>query len=100
MNWNKESRKTNHDEEVSIRPPELQQSNGLRKGLLAFKLDIETLAKGWLRAHRLKNKDTHPNHTLLGWVESILHCVEDTEYQKVVGAVGVNDERPESLVAL
>ena len=92
--------KTNHDEEVSIRPPELQQANRLRKGLLAFKLDIETLAKGRLRAHRLKNEDTHPNHTLLGWVEFILHRIEDTEDQKIVRAIRVNDERPESLIAL
>jgi hypothetical protein len=48
----------------------------------------------------LQNEDAHSHHALPGRIISVLHCIENTEDDEVMGAIRVDDKRPESFVAL
>lgn len=67
---------------------------------MRLKFHIQALPEIRGHTHGLENEDAHPDHALFGGVGFVRNGVEDAENDKIVRAIGVNDERPKALIAL
>ena len=91
---------TDYDQEIRIRTSEVGYANSLRECILRLKFHIQALPEIRGHTHGLENEDAHPDHALFGGVGFVRNGVEDAENDKIVRAIGVNDERPKALIAL
>jgi hypothetical protein len=88
------------DDIVGIGAVKVWYADAWWKRLLAFKCLVEAFAELWLDAQCLEDKDAHAHKALLGRVVALINGIVQNQDDKVVGSVGVDDERAEALVAL
>jgi len=66
-----------HDQIVGITATELEKPDRLRQSFLCLKLHVQALSEVRFGTHRLKDKDTKSHDSLLGWLISVFHSIED-----------------------
>lgn len=88
------------DQIVSVCTTEIAQPNGQGQSVLGFEFLIELLPKILLDAQSLQYKDTHTDKALFRSVTFVSNGVEQTKYNKIVGTIRANNERPEPFIAL
>ena len=88
------------DQEIGICPLEPRNPNERRECVLSLERLVQVHAKVLFHAQRLQQEGAHAYDALLGCVAHVLKSVEEGQDNKVVGSLRVNDEGPESLVAL
>lgn len=87
-------------QEICMSATEARYPNNQRQAVLAFESSVEIGAKVLLNTQRLQQKSTHSHNTLLGCVILVLQSVEQSEHDEIMDPLSIDDERPESLVAL
>ena len=67
---------------------------------MGFKTFTEILSEIWFHTQCLQQENTHPYYALLRRIELIFNGVENNYDKEVMRSACIDDERPETLIAL
>lgn len=88
------------NQEVRVGAMEVGNTHDRRHSLRVTEDDVQRLGKLVLGAEGLQHKDTHPQHSLLGWVVFRVEGMVQDDDDIVEDAACVDEISPEPLIAL